>query len=137
MNNTFRLCYVDLPWCYFTTQEISKQWGDDWNDAPYECNSGEPYRGDGYSILKLAIESGRHGLNQPSDNNHGKSSYSVESINDGCCAWLESDKLERIKIKIMAGTMLHEFINLIVGIGGRIYINIDDIELANEAINKK
>lgn len=37
------LCYVDGPWAYFTTQPLAKQWGDDWNDAPYEHNAGEPY----------------------------------------------------------------------------------------------
>lgn len=37
------LCYVDRPWAYFTTQSLSEQWGDDWNDAPYEYNAGPPY----------------------------------------------------------------------------------------------
>jgi hypothetical protein len=43
MSNTPRLCYVDRPWAYFTTQPITKQWGDDWDDAPYEHNAGTPY----------------------------------------------------------------------------------------------
>lgn len=38
-----KLCYVKGSFAYFTTQELSKQWGDDWNDAPYEHNAGEPY----------------------------------------------------------------------------------------------
>ena len=38
-----RLCYIDSKCAYFTSQEIDKQWGDDWNDAPYEHNAGEPY----------------------------------------------------------------------------------------------
>lgn len=37
------LCYVKEPWAYFTTQPLDKQWGDDWNDAPYEHNAEEPY----------------------------------------------------------------------------------------------
>lgn len=37
------LCYVDDKFAYFTTQELAKQWGDDWDDAPYEHNAGEPY----------------------------------------------------------------------------------------------
>ena len=41
------LCYVKGPWAYFTTQPLKKQWGDDWDDAPYEHNAGEPY-GPGY-----------------------------------------------------------------------------------------
>lgn len=38
-----RLCYVSGPFAYFTSKELSEQWGDDWNDAPYEHNAGEPY----------------------------------------------------------------------------------------------
>lgn len=37
------LCYVRSPWAYFTTRPLFEQWGDDWNDAPYEHNAGEPY----------------------------------------------------------------------------------------------
>lgn len=37
------LCYIDGPWAYFTTQNLHKQWGDDWDDRPYECNAGSPY----------------------------------------------------------------------------------------------
>lgn len=45
------LCYVHEPWtstevnrvAYFTTQPLAEQWGDDWNDAPYDCNAGRPY----------------------------------------------------------------------------------------------
>ena len=34
------LCYIDQhKRAYFTTQALSKQWGDDWNDAPYEQNA--------------------------------------------------------------------------------------------------
>ena len=36
------LCYVDAPWAYFTTRRLSEQWGDDWDDAPYEHNAGTP-----------------------------------------------------------------------------------------------
>jgi len=38
-----RLCYVERQWAYFTTRPIAEQWGDDWDDAPYEHNAGEPY----------------------------------------------------------------------------------------------
>jgi hypothetical protein len=37
------LCYVDGCWAFFTTKPLSEQWGDDWNDAPYEHNAGRPY----------------------------------------------------------------------------------------------
>jgi len=28
---------------YYTTNSLDKQWGDDWNDSPYEHNAGTPY----------------------------------------------------------------------------------------------
>lgn len=37
------LCYVALPWCYFTTQDLDKQTGDGWADVPYEHNADPPY----------------------------------------------------------------------------------------------
>lgn len=43
---TPRLCFVDYKRemrAYFTTQPVQKQWGDDWDDAPYEHNAGPPY----------------------------------------------------------------------------------------------
>ncbi len=39
------LCYVDEPWAYFTPAALTDQWGDDWNDTPYEHNAEEPYTG--------------------------------------------------------------------------------------------
>lgn len=39
---TFKLCYVHHNILYFT-DSFEKQWGDDWDDAPYEHNAGEPY----------------------------------------------------------------------------------------------
>ena len=43
MVNNAVLCFVDKTWAYFTTKPIESQWGDDWDDAPYEHNAGEPY----------------------------------------------------------------------------------------------
>ena len=45
----YKLCYVDqedeyssITTLYFTN-DMEKQWGDDWDDAPYEHNSESPY----------------------------------------------------------------------------------------------
>jgi hypothetical protein len=43
-----KLCYVetcedDAVTCYFTTAPLNEQWGDDWNDTPFEHNAGTPY----------------------------------------------------------------------------------------------
>ena len=59
----FRLDYCDYPhpdyvegythYFYFT-DNMSKQWGDDWNDAPYEHNAGEPYDDD-TNIIRIPV----------------------------------------------------------------------------------
>ena len=38
----YKLCYVDGNKAWFTNN-FEKQWGDDWNDRPYEHNAGLPY----------------------------------------------------------------------------------------------
>lgn len=43
INTAGTLCYVDGNRAYFTTQPLDQQWGDDWDDAPYEHNAGTPY----------------------------------------------------------------------------------------------
>jgi hypothetical protein len=111
----FHLCYVErnerydqrteddelisygfLLW--FTNVPLSKQWGDDWNDAPYNYNAGDPYditlRKDKEGkwqrtehqilCLKVSLEEyptipADYGCNSP---------FSVEMINQGACAWM-------------------------------------------------
>lgn len=45
--SNFKLCYIESSGsggtAYFTTNDLDRQWGDDWNDAPYEHNAGSPY----------------------------------------------------------------------------------------------
>ena len=134
-----KLCYVDAPWAYFTTQDLDKQWGDDWNDAPYEHNAGEPYEPvhphspdratrwpddwneDGtpkWKIVKIAFELDWAGF--PSDSGR----FSVESINKGLTPWVVIRDT-----KIMAGTDAIKFIEIIEENGGKVYISGDVIEL--------
>ena len=140
----FKLCYVNLPWCYFTTQELSEQWGDDWNDIPYEHNAEEPYEPpradlpdraiefpngwnkDGtpkWEIKKVAIDNVY--LEEPSEG-HLNSPYSVEDINKGKVPWLQSPKYLSDNVKIMAGCELSEFINIIKNNGGNVYHLVDN-----------
>lgn len=124
--DNFKLCYVDLPWCYFTTNDVSKQWGDDWNDAPYEHNAGTPYKWhDGsndlqYEIKQVSIDAD---LEAPCEH-HFNSPYSVEMINSGAVPWLKSPSYASNKIEIAAGTSLDDFIELVKSIKGRVYIEV-------------
>ena len=38
-----KLCYLENNIMYFTS-DIENQWGDDWDDRPYEHNAGKPYQ---------------------------------------------------------------------------------------------
>lgn len=66
---------------YFTTQDLQDQWGNDWNDAPYEHNGGRPCyprEDDEYQIFRLRL--GINGAILPKEN-YSNSPYSVQDIN--------------------------------------------------------
>lgn len=112
------LCYISDCWAYFTTKPLSEQWGDDWNDAPYEHNAGAPYQDTPGQIKKVAWEGD---LVQPCED-HRNSPWSVEQINAGAVAWLVSPNWKRgNKIVIPAGTPLSQFKELIRLADGCVY----------------
>lgn len=120
------LCYVDeCCWAYFTTQELSKQWGDDWNDAPYEHNAGTPYSPykpeDDWKIYKVGFDAS---YKTPCDC-CSNSQFSVEDINRGDIAWLRpwGDGTP-----IHAGTTLSDFRSIIEASGGSVYEDMREVE---------
>lgn len=125
------LCYVNGSFAYFTTQALKEQWGDDWNDAPYEHNAGDPYpysehdrlRGrTPWEIIKVAFDGN---LQTPADLAHfGNSRYSVESINAGLVPWLVTDQWTTPAVAIPAGTTLDQFIDLVYQAGGQVYTEV-------------
>ena len=105
------LCYVEDNWAYFTTRGLSKQWGDDWDDAPYEHNAGTPYEWNErwgafgvpfYHIVKVAFDGP---FERPCDP-HLNSPYSVQRINSGAIAWLTTERWCDKIVAIPAGTTL-------------------------------
>lgn len=114
------LCYVDKGRAWFTTQSLSKQWGDDWNDAPYEHNAGDPYswserldgaegraRWDLYTVLFVG-----EGLSEPC----AFGSRSVEEINRGrVIPWVMGNG-----VALFAGTPMSEFLRVIRAAGGAV-----------------
>lgn len=131
----FKLCYIDGNKAWFT-DNFEKQWGDDWDDKPYEHNAEEPY--DHWSELieenkekikrkwkehpielkTLYFETNDWSERRPCDG-YVNSPYSVEDINKGAIAWLHTDKYN-----IQAGTTIEEFIKTIKNNGGYIYKKI-------------
>lgn len=142
---SFVLCYVDGPWAWFTTCPLDRQWGDDWNDAPYEHNAGEPYdwrpsmaeertRPDGsvrapiveYRLMRLAW----HGpLSTPEErwkcreSGSYNSPWSVQQINRGETSWLAPSCWDRPvePVVIMAGASLIDFTQFAARAGCTVY----------------
>jgi hypothetical protein len=122
------LCYVYGNWAYFTTQNLSHQWGDDWNDAPYEYNAGCPYRYGKYdaqagkqpwAIVKVAFDGN---FVAPSEG-YNNSPWSVQQINEKAVAWLKPIE----GASIFAGVTVAEFIRLIDAGGGHVYLPINAV----------
>jgi len=114
-----QLCYIEDAWAYFTTQELEKQWGDDWNDAPYEHNAGTPYTEEGFKITRVAFDGE---FEQPKDG-HFNSPYSVEMINKKACAWLRTSSWKEKQDAICAGATFEEFEMFIKRNGGQVYLS--------------
>lgn len=123
-----KLCYIDDDnrFAWFTEVSLDTQWGDDWNDAPYEHNAGEPYdtHKEGaerveHHLLKVAYDGP---YRTPGELSYrGNSHFTVESINRGVVAWLEPEYIEK-HVPINAGCSLREFISKIEQSGGHCYI---------------
>lgn len=126
------LCYVEGNIAFFTTQQLDQQWGDDWNDAPYEHNAGTPYAFSEYDakqgktpwqIYRVFFDA--H-LNTPADLAYsGNSRYSVLDINRYAAAWLVSESWVENRVIIQAGTSLGDFIGMIHKSGGIVYLPIE------------
>lgn len=116
------LCFVRGDFAYFTTQPLDKQTGDDWNDAPYEHNAGEPYEpyreDEDWQILRVAFEAD---LSRPCDDQFN-SPWCVDQINAGAIAWLRPPRWNDRGKVIPAGTTLRDFIRLVHESGGDVFV---------------
>ena len=129
-----KLCFIDETknCAYFTEKEVTEQYGDDWNDVPYEHNAEPPYEYD-YNDANYYAENGEyrkikiakvffelpHFYSVPCTG-HTNSPFSVETINKGVVAWLWTDNF-----KLFAGTTLNNFIKTIQDNDGKIYLELE------------
>jgi hypothetical protein len=120
----FQLCYIKDNWAYFTTAKADVQWGDDWNDAPYECNAGTPYEwheNDGargipkWEIRKVAFDGD---LEPPCE--FGLS-LSVQQITMGAAPWLSTPRWCSQQVYIPAWSTYEDFCELVEKAGGNVY----------------
>lgn len=133
---TFKLCFVEgedysgYGVAYFT-DNLEKQWGDDWDDAPYEHNAETPYhewseliednedvckrkwKHHPIKIKKIYFELNDYKVPCSGTNN---SPYSVEDINKGVVAWVWNGDFQ-----LFAGATMTEFIDTIKANGGKVY----------------
>lgn len=124
-----RLCYVDEPWAWFTSKPIEDQWGDDWNDAPYEHNAGDPYAfgphderagKEPWTLVAVAFRGDYETPSTWATN----SRYSVQRINQGVVAWLTPSQYrsDTRHPGMFAGATLEEFIAFIEETKGTVYL---------------
>jgi len=119
-----RLCYVSGSWAYFTNAPLDKQWGDDWDDAPYEHNAGDPYESEAGQIIKLAWDGP---FQEPSSYHSHNSPWSVEQINAGAMAWL-TPSWSGIKVSVRAGATVREFVAILHSVKGEVFFPASAIE---------
>lgn len=121
----FKLCYVEDQWAYFTELPLDKQWGDDWNDAPYEHNAGTPYCDEGQTILRIGFRDAD--LETPGAD-MCNSPYCVQRINQGVVPWLVTPRWSSQSpiIKIFAGATPQEFKNKVRAAGGKVFVEEPD-----------
>lgn len=118
----YRLCYYDDPWLYFSP-DFKNQWGDDWDDFPYQHNAGKPY-GD---YVKIAICSNDVWLISPADK-YGEfaEDYSVKEINEDNIPWLRSypdNKKDKEENCLFPGATLNEAILWLKSKEVEVYLN--------------
>lgn len=102
MGKQYKLCYVRDNIMFFT-DNFERQWGDDWDDAPYEYNAEEPYdrkyyteysdewcRERGKGNIRFIAYKG-YDIAEPKDG-HWNSPHSVEMINQKAVPWLYCDE---------------------------------------------
>ena len=119
-------------YAYFTPISLEEQWGDDWDDCPYEYNAGTPYDSlyeekdengnwKEYEIIQVPFFINRHTwrpVKFPEDYGcYGNSPWCVRDINAGAIAWIyypgDDRKTSNGSIVIPAGTNPHTFIEKI------------------------
>lgn len=128
----YRVHFHDVPnprfhkgqaelYAYFTDIPLSEQWGDDWDDAPYEHNAGdpydrifgkEPYTEHNIIIVPFYVSHDGYSVKLPRDYVYCNSPFCVRDINAGAVAWLFArDSSSRVApgVSIHAGINPYEF----------------------------
>lgn len=118
VRHAYGLCFVRVPWAYFTRLPLNEQWGDGWERAPYEQHAGLPYEDAPQQILTVAFD----GPLLPPDAGYDGRARSVNEINRGDAPWLRTqDFINNAPVRIAAGVSLERFVELVELAGGRVF----------------
>lgn len=131
--STWRLCFVDENvWAYFSNVDPLEMGGDDWNDAPHDCNASEPYPRNGQEVYRVAFEGpyemgGTQSCHlNPPDVPYG---FSADDLNAQAQPWLYDpgygETYPKPKSRIWAGLTLADFIEQVRADGGRIFLPLE------------
>lgn len=112
-------------YAYFTPVSLDEQWGDDWDDYPYNENAGEPYDSSykekdangewkEYEIICVPFFLPSGVVYFAKDWGYDRGCFSVEDINAGAVAWIyypsPLPKTSKGALVIKAGDNPMEFI---------------------------
>lgn len=114
-----KLCFVS-PYdgrLVFTSSDVGEVWGDDWDDAPYEHNCGDPYNNKDctyklYTLyLYIPVNPNKYAdtieILTPM-NGYLNSPYSVEDINKKKVPWIRINRGCEEVVSIFAGETLSQ-----------------------------
>ena len=138
-------------YAYFTPISLEEQWGDDWDDSPYECNAGEPYddivletktiesginvvtKTEEYEILRVPFVVEKDSWRVKFAEDWGYNSpFCVRDINAGAVAWIfargDDGKSPKNAVAVNAGISPAEFVDKIEKINEMYPVVISDEE---------
>lgn len=119
-----KLCYVENNFAYFTN-DFENQWGDDWDDAPYEHNAGAPYEHD--TKTEIQVVAYKADLETPAERFGINSPFSVLDINKKKTPWLMGGYSQHVEI--YAGTSIESFCDSVIASGGEVFFKVEEEDL--------
>ncbi|MFC0397335.1 hypothetical protein [Paraburkholderia rhizosphaerae] len=120
--DVYKLCFVRMPWAFFTRLALDQQSGDRWERAPYQLHAGLPYSDSPDQILKVAFD----GPLFPPESGRDGHARSVFELNQRVSPWLRTESFfDGEPLHIMAGTTLAAFVEQIGASGGNVFVPLD------------
>ncbi|WP_233837820.1 hypothetical protein [Paraburkholderia sp. ZP32-5] len=118
VRHAYGLCFVRVPWAYFSRLPVDRQWGDGWERAPYEQHAGPPYDDTAQQILTVAYD----GPLLTPDAGYDGRALSANEINSGAAPWLRTQNfIGNAPVHIAAGVTLERFVELVELAGGHVF----------------